>query len=147
MALPLSGLTILSIEQYGAGPDGTMLLANLGSEVIKIEAPSLGGDVSRSVGPYTLGEGDSQFLQTFSRGKKSMALEIKNREGRAMFETILANADGVANNLRGDEPVKLKLTYDGLKSINPKIVCAHLSAYGRNNDRAAWPCYDDLMQA
>jgi crotonobetainyl-CoA:carnitine CoA-transferase CaiB-like acyl-CoA transferase len=147
MALPLSGLTILSIEQYGAGPYGTMLLADLGADVIKIEAPSLGGDVSRSVGPYMLGEGDSQFFQTFSRGKKSMALEIKTSEGRALFETMVAKADGVANNLRGDQPAKMKLTYDGLKTINPKIVCAHLSAYGRDNDRAAWPGYDYLMQA
>jgi crotonobetainyl-CoA:carnitine CoA-transferase CaiB-like acyl-CoA transferase len=147
MTLPLSGIKILSIEQYGAGPYGTMLLADLGAEVIKIEAPSLGGDVSRAVGPYMLGEGDSQFFQTFSRGKKSCALEIKTPEGRAQFEAMVAGADAVANNLRGDQPAKMKITYDDLKSINPKIVCAHLSAYGRDNDRATWPGYDYLMQA
>jgi crotonobetainyl-CoA:carnitine CoA-transferase CaiB-like acyl-CoA transferase len=147
MTLPLSGIKILSIEQYGAGPYGTMLLADLGAEVIKIEAPSLGGDVSRAVGPYLLGEGDSQFFQTFSRGKKSCALEIKSPEGRAQFEAMVAGADAVANNLRGDQPAKMKITYDDLKSINPKIVCAHLSAYGRDNDRATWPGYDYLMQA
>ncbi len=147
MPLPLSGLKILSIEQYGAGPYGTMLLADLGADVIKIEAPSLGGDVSRVVGPYLLGEGDSQFFQTFSRGKKSCALEIKTPQGRAAFEAMVADADAVANNLRGDQPVKMKITYDDLKSINPKIVCAHLSAYGRDNDRATWPGYDYLMQA
>jgi crotonobetainyl-CoA:carnitine CoA-transferase CaiB-like acyl-CoA transferase len=147
MTLPLSGIKILSIEQYGAGPYGTMLLADLGAEVIKIEAPSLGGDVSRAVGPYLLGEGDSQFFQTFSRGKKSMALEIKTPEGRAQFEALARSADAVANNLRGDQPAKMKITYDDLKSINPKIVCAHLSAYGRDNDRATWPGYDYLMQA
>jgi crotonobetainyl-CoA:carnitine CoA-transferase CaiB-like acyl-CoA transferase len=147
MTLPLSGIKILSIEQYGAGPYGTMLLADLGAEVIKIEAPSLGGDVSRAVGPYLLGEGDSQFFQTFSRGKKSCALEIKTPEGRAQFEAMVAEADAVANNLRGDQAAKMKITYDDLKSINPKIVCAHLSAYGRDNDRATWPGYDYLMQA
>jgi crotonobetainyl-CoA:carnitine CoA-transferase CaiB-like acyl-CoA transferase len=147
MTLPLSGLKILSIEQYGAGPYGTMLLADLGAEVIKIEAPSLGGDVSRAVGPYLLGEGDSQFFQTFSRGKKSCALEIKTPEGRAQFEAMVRGADAVANNLRGDQPAKMKITYNDLKAINPKIVCAHLSAYGRDNDRAAWPGYDYLMQA
>jgi crotonobetainyl-CoA:carnitine CoA-transferase CaiB-like acyl-CoA transferase len=144
---PLKGLKILSIEQYGAGPYGTMLLADLGAEVIKIEAPSLGGDVSRAVGPYMLGEGDSQFFQTFSRGKKSCALEIKSPEGRAQFEAMVAEADAVANNLRGDQPAKMGITYDDLKFINPKIVCAHLSAYGRDNDRATWPGYDYLMQA
>jgi crotonobetainyl-CoA:carnitine CoA-transferase CaiB-like acyl-CoA transferase len=147
MTLPLSGIKILSIEQYGAGPYGTMLLADLGADVIKIEAPSLGGDVSRAVGPYLLGEGDSQFFQTFSRGKKSCALEIKSPEGRAQFEAMVAGADAVANNLRGDQPAKMKITYDDLKSINPRIVCAHLSAYGRDNDRATWPGYDYLMQA
>lgn len=147
MTLPLSGIKILSIEQYGAGPYGTMLLADLGAEVIKIEAPSLGGDVSRAVGPYMLGDGDSQFFQTFSRGKKSLALEIKTPEGRTQFEALVREADAVANNLRGDQPAKMKITYDYLKAINPKIVCAHLSAYGRDNDRATWPGYDYLMQA
>jgi crotonobetainyl-CoA:carnitine CoA-transferase CaiB-like acyl-CoA transferase len=147
MTLPLSGIKILSIEQYGAGPYGTMLLADLGAEVIKIEAPSLGGDVSRAVGPYLLGDGDSQFFQTFSRGKKSCALEIKTPEGRAKFEAMVREADAVANNLRGDQPAKMGITYDDLKSTNPKIVCAHLSAYGRDNDRATWPGYDYLMQA
>lgn len=147
MTFPLSGIKILSVEQYGAGPYGTMLLADLGAEVIKIEAPSLGGDVSRAVGPYMLGQGDSQFFQTFSRGKKSLALEIKTPEGRAQFEAMVGQADAVANNLRGDQPAKMKITYDDLKAINPKIVCAHLSAYGRDNDRAAWPGYDYLMQA
>jgi crotonobetainyl-CoA:carnitine CoA-transferase CaiB-like acyl-CoA transferase len=147
MHLPLKGIKILSIEQYGAGPYGTMLLADLGAEVIKIEAPSMGGDVSRATGPYFLGDNDSQFFQTFSRGKKSVALEIKTSAGRAQFEAMVAEADAVANNLRGDQPAKMKITYNDLKTINPKIICAHLSAYGRDNPRAAWPGYDYLMQA
>lgn len=148
MAGPLlSGLRILAIEQYGAGPYGTMLLAELGAEVIKIEAPSMGGDVSRATGPYFLGDHDSQFFQTFSRGKKSVAIEIKTPEGRAQFEALVKTADAVANNLRGDQPAKMKITYQDLKTLNPKIVCAHLSAYGRDNERAAWPGYDYLMQA
>lgn len=143
----LCGLRILAIEQYGAGPYGTMLLAELGADVIKIESPSLGGDVSRATGPYFLGDGDSQFFQTFSRGKKSISLEIKTPEGRAQFDDLVRSADAVANNLRGDQPAKMKITYADLQSINPKIVCAHLSAYGRDNRRAAWPGYDYLMQA
>lgn len=145
--LPLKGIRILSVEQYGAGPYGTMLLADLGAEVIKIEDPSRGGDVSRSVGPYMLGEGDSEFFQTFSLGKKSVTLDLKSEDGRKQFEALVKSADAVANNLRGDQPGKLGLTYDVLKSINPKIVCAHLSAYGRKSERAAWPGYDYLMQA
>lgn len=144
---PLEGIRILSVEQYGAGPYGTMLLADLGAEVIKIEDPSRGGDVSRSVGPYMLGEGDSEFFQTFSLGKKSVTLDLKSEEGREQFVELVQASDAVANNLRGDQPDKLGLTYEQLKSVNPKIVCAHLSAYGRKSERAAWPGYDYLMQA
>jgi crotonobetainyl-CoA:carnitine CoA-transferase CaiB-like acyl-CoA transferase len=147
MNRPLDGVRIVAVEQYAAGPYGTQLLSELGAQVIKIEAPSLGGDISRSLGPYFLGDGDSQFFQTFSRGKQSVALEIKTPEGRAAFERLVAGADAVVNNLRGDQPEKLKLRYDDLKAIKPAVVCAHLSAYGRENSREAWPGYDYLMQA
>ncbi len=145
--LPLSGITILSVEQYGAGPYGTMLLADLGADVVKIEDAGRGGDVSRGVGPYLLGEGDSEFFQTFSKGKSSVEVDLKSPDGRATFEDLVKSADAVADNLRGDQPGKLGLTFDALKAINPKIVCAHLSAYGRASERAAWPGYDYLMQA
>ncbi|WP_426014258.1 CaiB/BaiF CoA transferase family protein [Caulobacter sp. DWR2-3-1b2] len=147
MNRPLDGVRIVAVEQYAAGPYGTQLLCELGAQVIKIEAPSLGGDISRGLGPYFLGDGDSQFFQTFSRGKQSVALEIKTPEGRADFERLVAGADAVVNNLRGDQPDKLKITFDSLKTIKPAIVCAHLSAYGRGNSREAWPGYDYLMQA
>jgi len=146
-ALPLAGIRILSVEQYGAGPYGTLLLAQLGAEVIKIEDAARGGDVSRSVGPYLLGTEDSDFFQTFSYGKKSVALDLKSADGRAAFEQLVRRSDAVANNLRGDQPEKLGLTFETLKQVNPKIVCAHLSAYGRSTGRADWPGYDYLMQA
>jgi crotonobetainyl-CoA:carnitine CoA-transferase CaiB-like acyl-CoA transferase len=143
----LNGLRILSIEQYGAGPYGTMLLADLGAEVVKIESPEAGGDVSRATGPYFLGPDDSLFFQTFSKGKKSVALDLKTETGRALFEKLVGGAEVVANNLRGDQPAKLGLRHEDLARLNPAIVCAHLSAYGRDNPRAAWPGYDYLMQA
>ena len=124
-----------------------MLLAELGAEVVKIEAPSMGGDISRKVGPYFLGDQDSLFFQAFCRSKKSVSLELKTEEGRANFEDLVRSADAVINNLRGNQPEKLGLTYKALKDINPVIVCAHLSAYGRDNERATWPGYDYLMQA
>ncbi len=145
-ALPLKGLRILAVEQYGAGPYGSMFLADLGAEVIKIESPPA-GDVSRATGPYFLGEGDSQFFQTFNLNKRSVLLDLKSPEGRAQFEKLVASSDAVTNNLRGDQPAKLKITYEHLAAIKPSIVCAHLSAYGRDNERAAWPGYDYLMQA
>ena len=144
--LPLEGLRILAVEQYGAGPYGSMHLADLGAEVIKIEAPPT-GDVSRATGPYFLGEGDSLFFQTFNLNKRSLKLDLKAAEGREVFEKLVGIADAVLNNLRGDQPAKLGLDYARLGAINPKIVCAHLSAYGRDNERAAWPGYDYLMQA
>lgn len=143
----LEGIRILSVEQYGAGPYGTQLLADLGAEVIKIEDGQRGGDVSRAVGPYLLGEGDSDFFQTFSKGKKSIDIDLKSKEGRELFDTLVVSSDAVVNNLRGDQPAKLGLDFARLGAVNPKIVCAHLSAYGRNNSRAGWPGYDYLMQA
>ena len=145
-SLPLQGLRILAVEQYGAGPYGSMHLADLGAEVIKIESPP-GGDVSRGTGPYFLGEGDSLFFQTFNLNKRSLRLDLKAAEGREVFERLVGTADAVLNNLRGDQPAKLGLDYARLGKLNPKIVCAHLSAYGRDNERAAWPGYDYLMQA
>lgn len=145
--LPLKGIRIIAVEQYGAGPYGTQLLADLGAEVIKIENPGTGGDVSRFVSPHLIGDQDSQFFQTFNRNKKSLSLDLKSDEGRAAFEALVKTADAVSNNLRGDLPVKLRIDYASLKAINPKIVCAHLSAYGRRNSREAWPGYDYLMQA
>lgn len=147
MTLPLSGLRIVAVEQYGAGPYGTQHLADLGAEVIKIENAKTGGDMSRGVGPYFLGEGDGEFYQSMNRNKKSLALDLKHPDGKAAFHKLVATADGLMGNLRGDQPEKLGLTYADLRHVNPKIVCAHLSAYGRDGERKGWPGYDYLMQA
>lgn len=144
---PLTGIRVVAIEQYGAGPFGSMQLADLGAEVIKLENPLSGGDIARHTGPYLLGENDSDFFQTFNRNKKSLSLNLKSTRGREVFERLVRSADVVTNNLRGDLPARLKLDYDSLGSIKPGIVCGHLSAYGRDNDRASWPGYDYLMQA
>jgi len=144
---PLAGLRILAVEQYGAGPFGTSYLADLGAEVVKIENPKDGGDVGRQVGPHFFGPNDSQFFQTFNRNKKSITLDLKHPEGKAAFQALAKSADAVIDNLRGDLPEKLGLTYEQLKAVNPRIVCAHLSAYGRTGSRKAWPGYDYLMQA
>jgi crotonobetainyl-CoA:carnitine CoA-transferase CaiB-like acyl-CoA transferase len=144
---PLSGVRIIAVEVYGAGPFGTTHLADLGAEVIRIENRAAGGDVSRAVGPYYLGEGDSHFFQSLNRNKKSLTLDLKHPRGREVFHRLVATADGLMGNLRGDQPDKLGLTYASLSKANPKIVCAHLSAYGRDGSRASWPGYDYLMQA
>jgi succinate--hydroxymethylglutarate CoA-transferase len=143
--LPLAGLRLLAVEVYGAGPFGTTHLADLGAEVIKIE-PREGGDVSRSVGPYFLGEGDSVFFQSLNRNKKSLTLDLKHPKGREVLEKLAATADGLLSNLRGDQPEKLRLRHADLAHANARLVCAHLSAYGRDGARKSWPGYDYLMQ-
>jgi len=145
--LPLAGVRILAVEVYGAGPFGTAHLADLGAEVIKIEQREGGGDVSRAVGPYFLGKDDGHFFQSLNRNKKSLTLDLKHPQGMQIFSQLAATADGLLSNLRGDQPEKLKLTYADLAPANPKIVCAHLSAYGRDGSRKSWPGYDYLMQA
>ncbi|MBM3621418.1 MAG: CoA transferase [Alphaproteobacteria bacterium] len=144
-AKPLTGVRVLTLEQFGAGPYGTMFLAELGAEVIKIEPPE--GDPSRQVGPHKLGKDDSQYFQAWNLGKKSVTLDIKSAEGRRQFEALVRTADCVVNNLRGTQPAKLGIDYAALKHLKPSIVCLHISAYGRSGERADWPGYDFLMQA
>lgn len=145
--LPLQGVRILTVEQFGAGPYATMFLAHMGADVLKIENPATGGDPSRKTGPFHLGETDSQYFQGWNTNKRSILLDIKDASGREAFEALVAGADVVLNNLRGDQPGRLGLDFDTLGQINPAVVCVHISAYGRDNSRAAWPGYDYLMQA
>jgi crotonobetainyl-CoA:carnitine CoA-transferase CaiB-like acyl-CoA transferase len=151
MHLPLSGFRIVSAEQYGAGPYGTMFLAQLGAEVIKIEPPHQngkgGGDTARGVGPHFLRPAESLYFQSFNLNKQSLTLDLNRPEGQAVLHRLVARSHGLINNLRGDLPARLGLTYEALKAHNPAIVCAHLSAYGRDNARSRWPGYDYLMQA
>jgi crotonobetainyl-CoA:carnitine CoA-transferase CaiB-like acyl-CoA transferase len=144
---PLSGVRIVSVEQFGAAPYGTMLLADLGAEVIKIENAAIGGDPARKTGPYLLGENDSEYYQAFNINKKSVAIDLRSAEGKAALGKLIATADALVNNLRGDLPAKMGLDYKTLAAVNPKLVCVHVSAYGRDNERASWPGYDYLMQA
>lgn len=151
MGAPLTGVRVLAVEQYGAGPFGTQHLADLGADVIKIENRKLGGDYARGLGPFFVdgvdGDDASLFFQSVNRGKRSLTLDLAHPGAKAIFAKLVASADAVANNLRGDVPAKLGLTYDDLKTHNPAIVCAHCSAYGRKGPRKDWPGYDFLMQA
>jgi crotonobetainyl-CoA:carnitine CoA-transferase CaiB-like acyl-CoA transferase len=147
----LTGVRILAVELYGAGPFGTQALADLGAEVIKIENPREGGDVTRSLGPYFndgMGKtAESLFFQAINRNKRSVALDLATPEGHAAFLALARNVDAIACNLRGDVPAKLGLTYETLSAVNPRIICAFLSAYGRDSSRASWPGYDYMIQA
>ncbi len=144
---PLAGVRILSAEQFAAGPYGTMFLACLGADVIRIENPAIGGDPARYGGPFMLGTADSEYFQSWNLGKRSVELDLKSEPGRAAFHELVAGADAVVNNLRGDLPQQLGLDYTALSKIKASIVCLHISAYGRHGARASWPGYDYLMQA
>ena len=143
--LPLADVRILSVEQYGAGPFATVHLADMGAEVIKVEDPSVGGDVGRYVPPYAEGE-DSLFFEAFNRNKKSISINLNTPAGRAVFEDLVKVSDVVYSNLRGDVPKKMRITYDDLKHLNPKIVCCSLTGFGMTGPRSQEPGYDYILQ-
>lgn len=144
MSGPLDDVRVVSLEQYGAGPYATMHLADLGADVIKIEPPG-GGDVGRYVPPYT-GDQDSLFFQSLNRNKRSVCLDVTAPEGRDVFRSLVASADAVFSNLRGDVPDKLGLRFADLRPVNPRIVCCSLTGYGMEGPRAANPGLDYMVQ-
>jgi crotonobetainyl-CoA:carnitine CoA-transferase CaiB-like acyl-CoA transferase len=141
----LEDVRILALEQFGAGPYGSVHLADLGADVIKIEDPRSGGDVGRYVPPFQEDE-DSLFFETFNRNKRSLSLNVTNTSGRRVFEDLVRHSDVVFSNLRGDVPEKIKITYDDLKHINPAIVCCSLSGFGMTGPLRTEPGYDYIFQ-
>ena len=109
--MALAGVRVLDLSRVLAGPWCTQTLADLGADVIKIENPTDGGEIGRHVGPRMFGPNDSQFYQAFNRNKRSITLNLKHPEGMALFRQLVAGADAVLDNLRGDLPEKLGLDY------------------------------------
>jgi crotonobetainyl-CoA:carnitine CoA-transferase CaiB-like acyl-CoA transferase len=140
---PLEDLRILAIEQYGAGPFGSQQLADLGADIIRIE--TVDGDIARGVPPFAEG-GDSLFYESFNRNKRGIVLDLEHPDGRAVFEELVAVADAVYSNLRGDVVRKLRLRYEDLAHLNPRIVCCSLSGFGMTGPRAAEPAFDYMVQ-
>jgi crotonobetainyl-CoA:carnitine CoA-transferase CaiB-like acyl-CoA transferase len=131
---PLEDIRIIAIEQYGAGPFGSVHLADLGADVIKIEEPASGGDIGRYVPPYQQGE-DSLFFEAFNRNKRSLSLDLATADGRAVFDDLVRVSDVVYSNLRGDVPAKIGITYDALKA--PQRAHRVLRAHRLRDDRPA----------
>lgn len=142
---PLADVRVLAVEQYGAGPFGSLHLADLGADVIKVEDPTSGGDVGRYVVPLQQDE-DSVFFESFNRGKRSIGLDLSTPAGRAVFEDLVRVSDVVFSNLRGDVPEKLGIRYEQLAHLNPAIVCCSLSGFGMTGPRSAEPGYDYVLQ-
>lgn len=142
---PLEDVRIIAIEQYGAGPFGSVQLADMGAEVIKIEDPRSGGDVGRHVPPYRDGD-SSLFFETFNRNKRTLDLDITSKAGRGVFEDLVRRSDAVYSNLRGDVPARLRIRHEDLKHVNRRIVCCSLSGFGMTGPRHREPAYDYILQ-
>ncbi|MCJ7748529.1 MAG: CoA transferase, partial [Desulfobacterales bacterium] len=129
MGLPLSNIRILDLTLIMAGPYCTLILGDLGAEVIKIEKPGE-GEGSRGMPPYYF-EGESAYFIAMNRNKKSMALDLKSEQGKEIFHELAKKSDVVVENFRPGVVKKLGVGYEALKKINPKIICCSISGYGQ----------------
>ena len=141
---PLSSLRILEVGHMLAGPYCGMLLADLGAEVIKIEAPD--GDLGRAISPHWIGPYNAYFA-SLNRSKKSVVIDLASANGQQTLATLCQNADALITNLRPSAIRKLGLTFKALKVHNPKLVCVALIGYGLDGPNADRPAYDYVVQA
>lgn len=141
---PLAGIRVLDLTRVLAGPFCTMLLADLGAEVVKIERP--GGDDARHYGPF-LPSGESAYFAGINRGKKSIVLDLKYEADRATFLKLVERADVVVENYRPGTMEVFGLAADRLREINPRLVYASVTGFGRTGPDARRPAYDVIIQA
>lgn len=141
---PLAGITVIDLTRVLAGPYCTMMLADLGARVIKIENPD-GGDDSRHVGPFV--DGESAYFASVNRNKSSIALDLKNPDDRAVLDRMLATADVLVENFRAGVMDKLGYTWDVLHQRYPRLVYASISGFGQTGPYRNRPAYDMVVQA
>ncbi len=142
-AKPLDGIRIVDFSRVLAGPFCTALLADLGAEVIKIESPN--GDDYRHVGPFKNGE-SALFLMA-NRGKKSVVIDLKSKDGPSVAQDLIANSDVVVENFRPEVARRLGVDYQAARKSNPKIVYLSISGFGQDGPLADRPSYDLIAQA
>lgn len=143
MAKPLEGLVVLDMTRVLAGPYTGMILADMGADVLKIEA--LGhGDDSRAFGPFVNGE--SAYYMSLNRGKRSMTLNLKSENGKEILKELVKKADVLLENFRGGTMDKLGLGYDVLKEINPKLIYSACTGFGMTGPYKTDPAYDVIVQ-
>jgi len=140
------GVRVLDLSRMLAGPYGSMLLADMGAEVIKVEEPD-GGDPMRVMGPPFLPEGESAYFLSINRNKKSVALDLTTPAGRDVFLDLAAQADVVWENFRPGVMERLGLSYSALTAVNPRLVLCSISAYGQDGPYRDWPAFDLALQA
>jgi CoA:oxalate CoA-transferase len=139
----LSGVTIVDLTRVLAGPYCTMILADLGARVIKVETP--GGDDSRHIGPFVGGK--SAYFMSLNRGKESIALDLKAGEDRDIFERLLETADVLAENFRPGTMERLGYGWEILHAKYPRLVYAATSGFGTTGPYSPRPAYDIVVQA
>ena len=140
----LEGLRVLDLSRVLAGPFSTMVLGDLGAEIIKIEQPGVGDD-SRAFGPF-IGE-ESSYFMSLNRGKKSITLNLKDDADRAVFIDLVKESDIVVENYRPGTMAKLGFEYEDLKKVNPRIIYAAISGFGHSGPYSTRPAYDMIVQA
>ena len=132
---PLEGIRVTGLEQYMAGPYCTMLLADAGAEVIKIERPGV-GDPRRSMPPFAEKDGKKKAagFMGYNRNKKSLALNLRDPKGQEIFKLLTAQSDVVVENLRPGSMSKMGLGQKDMRALDPKLIWATISGFGRNED-------------
>jgi crotonobetainyl-CoA:carnitine CoA-transferase CaiB-like acyl-CoA transferase len=143
MSLPLNGVTVLDLSRVLAGPYCTMVLGDLGADVIKIERLP-GGDDSRTMGPFL--DGESYCFAQVNRNKRSVALDLKKPEGLAALMTIAAKADIVVENFRPGTTERLGCDYESVRALNPDVIYCSISGFGQTGPYAKRPAYDIIAQ-
>lgn len=139
----LEGIRVVDFSRILAGPFSTMILGDLGAEVIKIERPKTGDD-SRAYGPFV--EDESLYFMSINRNKKSIALNLKNKAGLDFVEKLIATADVVVENFRPGVMKKFGFDYESLSKRYPRLVYCSCSGYGSTGENAAKPAYDLIIQ-
>ena len=143
MNAPLSGIRVLDLSRVLAGPFCSMILADLGAEVIKVESPW--GDDSRQFGPFV--DGTSAYYRLFNRSKMGITLDFKNDDDKEVLRDLVRRADVVVENFRPGVLEKLGLAPKDLLEINPRLVVTSISGFGQTGSLAKEPAYDLVAQA
>ncbi len=147
VAKPLAGVRVLDLSRVLAGPFCTQLLADLGADVVKVERPPLGDDTRQWGPPFLPDGGLSAYYVSCNRGKRSLGLDLARPEARAVLDDLVRVADVLIENFLPQSLEKLGLTTERLEILNPRLVRASISGYGRTGPLAATPGYDLVIQA
>ncbi len=143
MAGPLAGIKMLDFTRYQQGPSATVMLAELGAEVLKVEPP--GGDPGRMLSQFA--DGFSSYFEVLNRGKKSLVVDLRHPGGTAVICRLARQVDVVAENFRPGVMDRLGVGYNALSAINPRLIFASASMFGPRGPRATHPGYDTIAQA